>query len=279
MKTIIKIASILCLYVLIPLTGITQNKNKYHLFNRTPDSLLRPMTTDRPDITETPYTVDAGRFQFEFDLFNIFRHPIEGGKKETDFLFLNGFLKAGLTHRSEIQIQLSAWQMHFPQLKDKGDEKMYQGFGDIGARYKYNLKGNDVDGLALAIMPSLMVPLRNRASEGYYVPGVNFIWGKEFANDLEIGGQAEYHVLFNENFELSADEIWMVALIGIPLGNRFEWFVESANIFSNTNRPRPLLNTGIIYEVNANFLLDFAFQYGLNRHAHESIFLGFSYRL
>jgi hypothetical protein len=29
---------------------------------------LREMSTDRPDKTESPYTVDAGHFQFEADL-------------------------------------------------------------------------------------------------------------------------------------------------------------------------------------------------------------------
>ena len=37
-----------------------QNKSQYTLFNPTPDRLLRDLTTDRPDTTECPFTVDAG---------------------------------------------------------------------------------------------------------------------------------------------------------------------------------------------------------------------------
>jgi hypothetical protein len=44
-------------------------KSRYNLFHRTPVELRRPMTTDRPDRTESPYTVDAGLFQAEIDLF------------------------------------------------------------------------------------------------------------------------------------------------------------------------------------------------------------------
>ena len=34
---------------------------------------MREMSTDRPDKTESPYTVDAGHFQIEWDLFNFER--------------------------------------------------------------------------------------------------------------------------------------------------------------------------------------------------------------
>lgn len=256
-----------------------QGKKEFHLFHRTPDSLLRPMTTDRPDITETAYTVDAGRFQFELDFINLFQHPNEEGLKETDFLFLNGFAKVGLTHRTELQLQFSAWQLHFPQLKKQGSDKLYQGIGDLGFRYKYNIKGNDSDGIALAIMPSLMIPLRNKASEGYFVSGVNLIMGREFSNDLELGGQVEYHLLFRESGKFESDEFWFTFLVGGPLAKSFDWFAESAMIFSNSNPPRPLANGGVIYEVTPNLLLDFAFQFGLNRHAHRSLFVGFSWRI
>src|SRR6185295_420185 len=40
-------------------------KEGYTLFNPTPESLLRGLNTDRPDVTESPFTVDAGHFQTE----------------------------------------------------------------------------------------------------------------------------------------------------------------------------------------------------------------------
>src|SRR6266436_4230281 len=44
------------------------DKAAYHLFNPTPREYLREMVADRPDKTESPYTVDAGHFQVETDL-------------------------------------------------------------------------------------------------------------------------------------------------------------------------------------------------------------------
>ncbi len=41
------------------------DRSQYWLFNPTPGRLLREMTSDGPDTTESPFTVDAGRVQTE----------------------------------------------------------------------------------------------------------------------------------------------------------------------------------------------------------------------
>jgi hypothetical protein len=61
-------------------TTADPNKWQYNLFSPTPRALMRDMSTDRPDKTESPYTVDAGHFQFEADLvsFGIDRSNADG---------------------------------------------------------------------------------------------------------------------------------------------------------------------------------------------------------
>src|SRR5438046_448087 len=44
------------------------DKSVYNFFNPTPTEYLRPMDTDGPGSTESPYTVDAGHFQVEMTL-------------------------------------------------------------------------------------------------------------------------------------------------------------------------------------------------------------------
>src|SRR5258705_12315085 len=46
------------------------DKSQYNLFNPAPRELMREMATDRPDRTESPYTVDAGHYQLEIDVFS-----------------------------------------------------------------------------------------------------------------------------------------------------------------------------------------------------------------
>src|SRR5690606_69157 len=43
----------------------TSEKSGYHIFNRTPSDQTRPLSSDRPAKTVTPYTVDAGHIQVE----------------------------------------------------------------------------------------------------------------------------------------------------------------------------------------------------------------------
>ncbi len=58
------------------------DKSGYSLFDPTPDRLLRDMTTDRPDTTESPFTVDAGHIQIETNLFGYARsRPDEDGER------------------------------------------------------------------------------------------------------------------------------------------------------------------------------------------------------
>src|SRR4051794_31042167 len=44
------------------------DKTGYTVFNPTPRRFMRELSADRPDVTETPYTVDAGHFQLEMDV-------------------------------------------------------------------------------------------------------------------------------------------------------------------------------------------------------------------
>src|SRR5262245_32432486 len=71
----------------------------YTLFGPTPRELMRPMSTDRPDQTESPYTVDAGHFQVEMHHVNaLFDHDQsgDGDVRTIDYGLAVLNLKAGL---------------------------------------------------------------------------------------------------------------------------------------------------------------------------------------
>src|SRR5437868_5206562 len=46
------------------------DKSQYTLWNPVPASLMRELSADRPDKTDSPYTVDAGHYQIEMDFAN-----------------------------------------------------------------------------------------------------------------------------------------------------------------------------------------------------------------
>lgn len=260
----------------------TLTKEKpYHLFNPTPKEQMRQMHTDRPDVTETPYTVDAGHLQFEFDFLNIYRHPISLKRRETDLLFLNGIAKIGITENLDFETVFSATEWHFPDKRNTPNDTITSrmGFGDLGFRLKYNLTGNKHERFGLAIMPSFLMPLKNQASEDLYVPGITLIWATELPNNMELGGQIENYRIYNRDKRFLHSEWWATIELGFNLVNKLSSFVEYVAILGENNAYIHTANSGLIYEVTPNFNLDAAFNLGLNALSPSTIFFGFSLRL
>ncbi len=124
------------------------DKSQFTLFNPVPEWLMREMNTDRPDMTESPYTVDAGHFQFELSLANYTYIEDESVKTET-FSVLPTNLKVGLLNNVDIQFVFTPY-VH-EEAKAIGNEVVAAGFSnttqdrisdDTQARLKMNLWGN-----------------------------------------------------------------------------------------------------------------------------------------
>jgi hypothetical protein len=146
----------------------TSDKSRFHLFHPTPRGLMREMTTDRPDQTESPYTVDAGHFQMEMDFFKFtYEHqsPDVGWTETWNIAPVN--LKVGLLNNVDLQMVLDDY-IH-ERTAAPGNNN--SGFGNITARLKINLWGNDGGSTAFGIMPYVKLPLdssslRNGRTEG-----------------------------------------------------------------------------------------------------------------
>lgn len=106
---------------------------------------LRELSTDRPDTTESPYSVDKGHFQFETELAAFTR---DGGDW-TEYTLGELNAKFGLTDDADLQVVIP-----FYTHARGGDA----GYGDTEIRLKYNLWGNDGGNTAMALMPFLKIP-------------------------------------------------------------------------------------------------------------------------
>ena len=74
-----------------------QDKSRFTLFDPTPRSLRRPLSADRPDATESPYTVDAGAVQLEM---SFLEYATSDSADEWNVAPIN--LKFGLAVRNSI---------------------------------------------------------------------------------------------------------------------------------------------------------------------------------
>ena len=116
------------------------NKWQYNLFNPTPRALMREMSADRPDKTESAYTVDAGHFQFEADLvsFSIDRWNADG-ERGFGVNVANVNLKAGLYNNVDLQLVVENYV--YEQVRADGVTARKSGFGDLAHAAQGELVG------------------------------------------------------------------------------------------------------------------------------------------
>src|SRR5687768_3054656 len=88
--------AVLVLLWAVPSAVRGQDKSRFTLFNPTPRALMREMSTDRPDTTESPYTVDAGHTQVELSFFDYTRDDSDDGGDFEALSLVPMNLKVGL---------------------------------------------------------------------------------------------------------------------------------------------------------------------------------------
>src|SRR3954470_5336499 len=115
------------------------DKSAYALFNPTPSALLREFSTDRPDATESPFTVDAGHTQLELSFASFTRNRLDGDRtREWEIAPFN--LRLGVTSNFEAGIFVSPYVRRVEQPR-AGARETRSGLGDVVLRGKINLWG------------------------------------------------------------------------------------------------------------------------------------------
>src|SRR3954466_7390627 len=76
------------------------DKSQFSLRHPVPAALLRELSTDRPDATESPFTVDAGHAQLEMDFATLTRDR-QGGVRTTELAVAPFNVRLGLLHNVE----------------------------------------------------------------------------------------------------------------------------------------------------------------------------------
>lgn len=227
---------------------------------------LRPLSTDRPDTTESPHTVDAGHFQVEMEIAN---RSTNGSEHEFSFAELNA--KIGLDRSTDLQAVLPAYTR-----ADAGGE----GFGDVEIRLKHNLWGNDGGATALALMPFIKLPTANgRLGNGEFEGGLIVPLGFE--------GPAGWGCAVMAELDLAADDdgsgyhlaVLTSATTCHSLGANTAVFLELVSILSAESDTdwEAYFNTGVTWCVTPTWQLDGGIRTGLTGAATDfTPFLGAS---
>lgn len=119
----------------------------YTLFNPTPDSELRDMSTDRPGAASSPFTVDAGHIQVETGIWSYsWDHWSPDASLTRSRTLFSTNVKLGLTDWADLDVVIPASNSlvtRTPIGPGQSSRMSAQGFGDVLVGAKVNFFGND----------------------------------------------------------------------------------------------------------------------------------------
>lgn len=121
-----------------------------------PESRMREMSTDRPDATESPFTIDTGHVQLEMDFGNYSRDEESGGRV-TEWEAAPFNLRFGISRNFEAGFFVVPFRSE-TEVAPGGVRSRRSGLGDITLRTKWNFAGNDGGDRAWGLIADLKLP-------------------------------------------------------------------------------------------------------------------------
>ncbi len=213
-----------------------QDKSEFNLLNPTPRALTRGMSTDRPDTTESPITVDAGHFQFELSFVD-YAYEKSDGVRTTTLSVVPSNIKIGLFNNTDIQFVLTPYVRE--TVDDNAGKNRSEGFSDdTQIRLKINLWGNDgpdpVFGeTAFALMPFIKFPTGTDGLSNDHVEGGLIVpLAIALPGDFSVGLMAEIDVSTTTPPMITAFDLVHTATIShdIPGIDRLAGYIEYTGI-------------------------------------------------
>ena len=252
--------------------AVAPDKSGYTLFNPTPSDLMRELSPDRPDKTESPYTVDAGHFQLEMDFANFTATDTNGTRiRAWNIAPIN--LKIGLLNRVDLQFVFDNYfqvRTHDPGATPETTTQ--SGVGDFATRLKINLWGDDGGPTAFALLPFIEFPtntdgLGNDAIDG----GVILPLAVKLPADFDLGMETAVSFLRTGADHGYHEEFFNSITVGHDLVGKLSAYLE---FFSSVSTERHCtwvgtIDTGLEYLLTKNIQLDGGCNFGVSRAADD----------
>jgi len=132
------------------------DKRSYSWANPVPEEKLREMSTDRPDTTESPFTVDPGHVQLEMD-FGSYTRDDSGGDRVTEWEAAPFNLRFGISSGFEAGFFIVPFRLEEEESRENPGVRR-SGIGDVTLRAKWNFFGNDEGETALGLIADVKLP-------------------------------------------------------------------------------------------------------------------------
>ena len=264
-----------------PALAQAPDKSGYSLTNPTPREALRDLSTDRPDKTESPYTVDAGHVQIELDFANYSRDR-DGQNRAETIGVLPFNLKLGLTNSTDLQLLVEPYVRQEVTDRATGVRDTISGFGDVTLRLKHNLWGNDGGRTALALMPFVKLPTNSNGIGNDAVEfGLIIPLAIEVTDRVGIGLMTEIDMLEESDGSGLAASFINSATASFALTERLGMYTELFTERSTERGARWIVtgDVGLTYGLTDDLQLDGGVNLGITDAADDlQLFVGISRR-
>jgi hypothetical protein len=240
---------------------------------------VRPLSTDRPDQTESAQTVPKGWFQVESNLVSFSRSYGMGELSQdtsvSDFIF-----KYGITRNTDLQVGWAPRLLHRDKDTDGVLVGKTSGSSDVTLRMKTNLVGNDEGGYAIALLPWVKLP-----TASYGLGNQCWEYGLTINQELDIGGGWELGssiflaMAVNDERQRYFEPAFTLA-IGRDLTEKLAFYVETYQGWLNDDRRylQSSFDGGLTYMVTPNLKFDVGMNWFFNGHQALNPFVGVSFR-
>jgi hypothetical protein len=247
--------------------SVPADKSGYDLLNPVPENLMRDLSPDRPDKTESPYTLDAGHFMLEMDFAN-FTYDQTDGTTTKAWNVAPFNIKAGLVNNVDVQFVFDNYLNVHTESGATGTTTTRSGIGDFTTRLKINLWGDDGGKTAFALLPFVKFPtstdgLGNNAVEG----GVIFPLAVSLPYDFDLSLETAASYMKNDNDGGYHEEFIASASLDHQIIGKLSGFVEFFSNFTTESHSSWVgtVDTGLEYLVTKNIQLDCDCYFGVTR--------------
>lgn len=242
---------------------------RYNFLNPAPANALRDFSTDRPDMTESPTTVDAGHFQFEADIFKIQRSRKAGGHA---YNVMNSLYKIGLFNAWDLHLGVELYNIY----QNPEGETISKGYGNTTIRVKHNFWGNSGETrTALGMVPYITFPTSPADDRTSF--GIGFPFSMRIGDTLGAGAQVQVDLV---PYKASGYRIscFQTFVFGGKLTAKIDFYIEGMVAFAPAS-VACTANGGLIFNLSRNVKIDVATNLALSAAATARVYTGVSFRI
>ncbi len=237
---------------------------------------LRELNTDRPDVTESPFTVDAGHTQLEMDLASVTRNQLDG-VRTTEVSAGDFNLRFGITRSFELGLFLTPY-LHRTETPRGGPSVTTSGVGDAVVRGKWNFWGDDGGTTAFGLIVDVLLPTAARGlGEPHAVPAMTLPLALDLGHGWDAGAMTTVEARPRD--EGGYHGVWTNTLtLGRELAHGVAGYAEIASTVGDGSHVATF-DVGVTWKLDANTQLDAGTNLGITRAADNlMVFAGVSRR-